>query len=187
MQIKDTNQSKRGHLVLAVVCMLLQVMLSPSIGMGNGRINFALVYAGVYALSVGGRPSVVVGFLAGLVFDLISAGPVGLMAGLLTVLSFGLGIEERNRFADGFVLPMSSFGVGSFLVILVFHMAMLLTGESASMADVLLQRTLPTFALTFVAFLPFAYVQVHGAAGPRGMHMGKGAGLRERRYETKNL
>ena len=163
-------------------------MLSPNVGMGNGRVNFALVFAGVYALAYGGRPAVVAGFLAGMVFDLLSTGPFGLMAGLLCVLAFVLGSEERNRFSDGFVSSLSAFGVGAFVVGLIYHLAMILLGDASNMGDVLFQRVLPTFALTFVAFLPFAYLNVHRVSGPGGKHAaGKGAGLRESHYDLRNL
>lgn len=188
MQVKDSHKDRRGHIILAVSCFLLQVMLSPHIQMGNGHINFAIVYAGVHALMVGGRTSVIVGFVTGLLFDLLSTGPVGLMAGTLTVFAFALGKEERNRFADGFVSSLSSFGVGSLFVFLVYQMAMMLTGDATSMVDLIIQRLLPSFAMTFMAFLPFAYLQVKAASGSRGRHaMGKSAGLRENHYDVRGL
>lgn len=188
MQVKDTGKNRRSSIVLAVVCFLLQVMVSPHIGMGNGRINFALVYAGVCALGVGGREAVACGFFAGLLFDLLSTGPIGLMAGLLTVFSFALGTEERNRFTDGFVSSLSAFGVGALLVSLAYHFTMTLVGDSANVIDLVMLRVLPTFALTFVGFLPFAYVQVHKVSGGRGRHVsGKAAALRENHYDMRNL
>ena len=188
MRVKDSHKDRRGHILLAVSCFLLQVMLSPNVEMGNGHINFAVVYAGVYALMVGGRPSVVVGFITGLLFDLLSTSPVGLMAGILTVFSFALGKEERNRFSDGFVSSLSSCGLGSLLVVLVYQLAMILTGDAVSVIDLVMQRVLPTYAMTFVAFLPFAYIQVRTASGKRGRHaMGKSAGLRENHYDVRGL
>lgn len=188
MQVKDSGKNRRGVIVLAVVCLLLQVMISPNVGMGNGRFNFALVFAGVYALAYGGKSAVVAGFLAGLVFDLISTGPIGLMSGLLTVFSYALGTEERNRFSDGLVAALSAFGVGSLVVVLVYHLAMILLGDATSVLDLMFQRVLPTFAMTFVGFLPFAYVQVRKASGSRGKHTGsKGMGLREKNYDVRNL
>lgn len=188
MQVKDAGKDRRSTIVLAVICFLLQVMISPNVGMGYGRINFALVYAGVRALQGGGRGAVASGFVAGLLFDLLSTGPIGLMAGLLTLFSFGLGVEERNRFADGFVASLSAFGVGSLVVVLVYHLTMMLLGDASGIVDLLILRVLPTFALTFVAFLPFAYVQVRKTSGLHGRHVGgKGGGLREGHYDTRNL
>ena len=188
MQIKDANKSRRGSIVLAVVCLVLQVMISPNIGMGNGRFNFAIIYVAVYALTYGGRSSVVVGFFAGLVYDLLATNPIGLMAGLLTVFSYALGNEERDRFADGAVSVLSAFGAGSFLVIGAYHLAMVLLGETSSVVDLLLLRILPTFAMTFIGFLPFAYLELRRVARARGKHVGsKSHGLRENYYDIRNL
>ena len=187
MQIKDTNKSRRVGVALMVVCLLLQVMVSPNIGMGNGRINFAIVYAGVCALEVGGRSAVLSGFFAGLVFDLLSTGPVGLMSGLLTIFSFVLGREERNRFSDGPVSAFSAFGIGSLAVISAYHLCALFFGDAATIGDVILLRILPTFAMTFIGFAPFAYFKMRGVALGRGKHAGKAASLRESHYDTRNL
>ncbi|MEE1160273.1 MAG: rod shape-determining protein MreD [Atopobiaceae bacterium] len=188
MQIKDANKSRRGSIVLAAVCLALQVMISPNIGMGNGRINFALIFAAIYALTYGGKSAVVVGFFAGLVYDLLATNPIGLMAGLLTILSYALGREERDRFADGTVSVLSAFGTGSFLAIGGYHLAMILLGDSSSVVDLLMLRILPTFAMTFLGFLPFAYLELRRVAKARGKHVGaKSHGLRENYYDIRNL
>lgn len=188
MQIKDSNKNRNRIIGLGLVCFLLQVMVSPNVGMGNGRINFALVFCGVYALREGGQRAVVAGFVAGLLFDLLSTGPIGLMAALLTLFSYFLGLEGRNRFADGLVSSLSTFGVASLVVVLVYHMSMNLLGASDSFFDLLFQRTLPTFALTFVAFLPFAYQYVHGASRAHGLGSGgTPSSKRGGHYDVSNL
>lgn len=186
MQVKDKHRNRRGTVVLAVVCVLLQVMLSPNIGMGNGHVDFCIIFAGVYALLVGGRPAVIAGFVAGMVSGLLSSGPVGLMALLLTVFSYVIGIEERNRFVDGYVTPLSSFGVGSLVVILAYHLSMMMIGDSGSLGDMILQRTLPTFAITFVGFLPFAVFEVHASGKARG-RKGAGKSLGANHYDIRDL
>lgn len=188
MQVKDSGKDRRSNVILAVTCFLLQVMISPNVGMGNGRFNFCLIYAGVYALMVGGRSAVVAGFLSGLVFDLLSTGPMGLMAGLLTVFSFALGSEERNRFSDGLVASLSAFGTGSLIVAFVYHFMMILLGDAAGFVDLVFLRVLPTFAMSFVGFLPFAYVRVRKASGAHARHVArKASGLRENHYDVRNL
>lgn len=97
MQVKDSNKNKRSIGWLALACLVLQLAVAPNFGIGNGRINFALIFSAVVALTIGGRTGVLCGFLAGFVFDLSTTGPVGLMALLLTVSSFQMGMECRNR------------------------------------------------------------------------------------------
>lgn len=172
-------------LLFIAVCLILQVCLAPNIGLDNGRINFALVFTGIYALTRGGRSSVISGFIAGLIYDLLTTGPIGLCAGICTVFAFFLGIEERNRFADGFVTPTASFGVASFVALLVYHLAMLLVGSGSGFIELVFLRTLPSFAMTFIAYLPFAYVAVSMSSGTRSTQ--KRSSKHGSHYSVKNL
>ncbi len=186
MQVKDANKKRREVLVIGGLCLVLQLAMAPHICLGSGCANFALVYTGVVALSLGGRSAVIAGFAAGLMFDLTATTPVGLMALLLTLCGYALGIEERDRFGDGFVASLTSFGLGALAVLLSYHLAMILLGESSNMADILVARTLPSFALTFLCFLPFAYRQVHAAGKPHGIG-GASTSHRGSHYDVSNL
>lgn len=189
MQVKDTHKDRWSTLRVAGICLLLQLVVAPNVPMGSGVANFALVFAGVVALASGGRRGVLCGFFGGLLYDMLTTGPIGLMALLLTVFSFLLGSEERNRFADGLVSSLSTYGISSFVVLLVYHLTMLLLGVSEGFVDALMLRTLPTFALSFVSFLPFAYLQARAA----GMGPGRGSGLKGvgkrsgGHYDVRNL
>ena len=172
MQVADRNREARTLVVLAVVCLVLQLALAPNLALGNGRANFALVFAACVALNQGGQRAVVAGFVAGLVFDLATTGPVGLMAFCLTVASYLIGLGGRGRMAGDLASAATSFAVASLAVSLVYHLAMLLVGQASSLIDVIVFRTVPTALLTFVAFLPFAYyfsrVRTSGASGLGG-------------------
>ena len=139
--------------MLAIICGVCQLALAPNIGLGNGRANFALIFSACVALQAGGTR----GFFAGLFFDLSTTGPVGLMAFCLTVSSFVLGLQERNRMSGDLMVTLALFGGASLGVSLVYHLAMLLVGQADSILDVLVFRTLPTTLLTIVFFVPFAY------------------------------
>ena len=157
MQVADRTRDVRGTVLLAVACAVLQLAVAPNVGIGNGRANFALVFAACVALRHGGRRGVVTGFLSGLFFDLSTTGPIGLMAFCLTVACYALGIEVRDRMAGELSSTMAHFAAVSLGVSLVYHLAMLLVGQAGSLIDVVVFRTLPTWALTVVSFLPFAY------------------------------
>lgn len=168
MQVRDKNKNRRSFGTLALVCAVVQLALAPNIALGNGRANIALVFAALIALTVGGRAGVLAGFFGGLFFDFSTTGPIGLMALLLTIMSYVLRTEERNRLADE---PSASFGlfaVASLVVIFFYHMAMLLVGLSDSFIDAVVFRTLPTFFLTCVAFGIFEYALTRGFSSPSG-------------------
>ncbi len=176
MQVRDTNKDRRSIGVLAIVCAVVQLAVSPNIGFGAGRANIALVFAGIVALSIGGRTGVLAGFLAGLFYDMTTTGPIGLMALLLTVCSYVLGTEERNRLADDPTSSLALFAIADFAVCLAYHVTMLLVGQASSLIDALIVRTLPTFVLTLVAYLIFSYFLTRGPGGgastPRGSRGG---------------
>lgn len=157
MQIADKSHDTKGLVILAVVCAVLQLALAPNIALSNGRANFALVFAACIALSRGGSQSVLAGFFAGLFFDLSTTGPIGLMAFILSIASYVLGLERRNRMAADFAANVVSFSVGSLACAFVYSLAMLLVGNASSLIDVLFFRTVPTAFLTILGFLPFAY------------------------------
>lgn len=157
MIVADRNRDVRTVIVLALACGVLQLALAPNLALGNGRANFALVFSGCIALLMGGRRGTLAGFVAGLFFDLATTGPIGLMAFCLTVSSYVMGMEGRDRMSGDFAGSMALFSANAFFVSLVYHLAMLLTGHASSLVDVLFLRTLPTFVLTLLSFVPFAY------------------------------
>ena len=73
----------------------------------------------------------------------------------------------------------TTFAVAALGVSFVYHLAMLLVGQSSSLIDALFLRALPTALLTIVAFLPFASyfsrVRTHGM-GLSGRHASGGLG-----------
>lgn len=157
MIVADKNRDARTMVVLAFICAVLQLALAPNLGLGNGRANFALVFSACVALTVGGRRGVVAGFVSGLFFDLSTTGPVGLMAFCLSISSYLLGSEGRDRMSGDLAFSVGAFSASALGVSLVYHLAMLLVGQADSIVDVLFLRTLPTTVLTIAFFLPFAY------------------------------
>lgn len=176
MLVADKNRDVRTFALLAVVCAILQLALAPNLGLGNGRANFALILSGIVALLMGGRRAVVTGFAAGLFFDLSTTGPVGLMAFCLTVSSFVLGMEGRDRMAGDLAGSVTAFLAADVAVSLVYHLAMLLVGQADSIIDVVFLRTLPTALLTLVFFLPFAYYFSRVRASGPSLGSGRGRG-----------
>lgn len=165
MQVRDTNKSRRSIGVLAVICAVVQLALAPNIGIAAGRANVALVFVGLVALSIGGRTGVLAGFFGGLFFDLCTTGPMGLMTLLLTITSYVLGMEERNRLADELTGSLALFAGTDVIVSLIYGLAMLLVGQASSVGDVLASSVLPSALLTLICFVIFEYFLVGGFSG----------------------
>lgn len=169
MLVNDTSQAKRSNRILAVVCCILQLALTPQIALGNGRINFMLILAACVAMQQGGRTAVLWGFFSGLFFDFCTTGPIGLMAFELTLASWVMGHEERNRIGEGMGQSVSYFAATAFFVCLFYNLAMLLVGQAGGFVDAVFLRAVPSFVITFVFFLPFAYFLSRRPAGGTGI------------------
>lgn len=176
MQVRDKNKNRRSFGLLALICLFLQLAVAPHVGFAEGRANIAMVFTGVVSLSVGGGAGVLVSFAAGLVYDLSTTGPFGLMALLLTVMSYVLGSEERNRFADEPAESLTSFAASSLVALLMYHLTMLFMGASSSLIGALFMRTLPSYLLTLLVFAAFSYV-LHLGSGNPAMKTARKAGL----------
>ncbi len=177
MQINDRSKNQRSIGAIAAVCFVLQIALSPYIAVFNGHANFALIFALCIALTIGGKTSVISGFVAGLVFDLATTGPVGLMTFLLTVMSFVIGNEGRDHLSEGPGEAMLPAIVSIASVSLAYNVTMLLVGQSDSALDAIIFRALPTAVLTFVCFIPFAFVLGRNRKAT-GMNIGSRKGSR---------
>ena len=189
MQVRDSIKNRRNYGLLGLICLFIQLAIVPHIGLGNGRANMALVFAALVAMQTGGRTGVFCGFISGLLFDLSTTGPIGLMAGLLTVCAYLMGTEERNLLGEGFTTSMVAFAVAATVVTLMYHTAMLLVGDASGIIDVVFYRSLPTLVLTLIAFAPFAWVMSHGSGRPlqlggKGSKPGHGRGSR---YDLGNI
>lgn len=193
MQIVDKSRDNKTTAVLAIICAVLQLAIAPNINLGNGCTNFALIFCACVALMRGGGYGVVAGFLAGLFFDLSTTGPLGVMSFCLAVCAYVLGLEGRDRIAGNFASSLWQFAIADLAVSFVYHLAMLLTGDASSLLDVIVYRTLPTALLTWLFFIPFAYVLSKVRVTSQGPNLGggkhsKGATKRRgKRYKNSTL
>jgi rod shape-determining protein MreD len=185
MLVNDMSQNRRIAGILALVCCILQLALTPQIGLGNGRINFMAILAACIAMQQGGRTGVLAGFLSGLFFDLCTTGPIGLMAFELTLAAWVMGHDGRNRIGEGMSESAAYFAPICAGICLVYNLAMLLVGQVDGILDAVFLRALPTFVLTFAFFLPFSYFlgrRPQGGSGVGGSSLNLGGGSRSSKH-----
>lgn len=187
MQITNTNRSRRDILILGLICLVLQLAVSPLIGIASGHANFAFIFSAIVALSIGGTTGVIYGFIAGLLFDLGATSPIGLMALLLTVSSYFLGTECRNRISDD---PRNAFAcctLAAFVVSLLYSLAMPLVGQADSFVDIFVMRALPSFFLTWLFSIPFCLYYARSEGQGRSPSGGLKLGIDSAPLSTKDL
>lgn len=164
MQTIDKNTKKRLTIILSVVCAVLQLSLTPNISFFGGRANFMLILSALLAQLVGGTYGTVAGFLCGLFFDFCSTSPLGLMALLLTISSYVLGMEVRNKLNDDPRISITQFATVAAAVSTAYALALVMV-EGAGFIEALFVRALPTAIFTVICYLPFVTVLSRNRGG----------------------
>ena len=164
MQAIDKNTKKRLTIILSVICALLQLVIAPNLSFFGGRANFMLILAALLAQLVGGSYGTIAGFLCGLFFDFCSTSPLGLMALLLTISSFVLGMEVRNKLNDDTSVSVTQFAVCALAVSGAYALALVMV-EGACFLEALFMRALPTAIITVICYLPFVNILSRNRGG----------------------
>ena len=175
MQVKNTPRTRHVQWAAAVVSLLVHLALAPNVGLGAGRANAMLCLAAYAALTMGGEAGVIMGFVAGLAYDLTTTGPIGLMALELTVASFVLGREVRNRLADDTPGSGRAFLACACCVELAYAIGLLVSGSSAGIFELLVARLVPAVILDCLLFVPYLVVGSRGNRGGSAFSGGAGS------------
>ena len=137
----NASQPISKIVIMGVVAFLLQAILAPNIAIGGISPNFFLVMLVPVCIISSQRTSIVAGFVFGLFFDLLGAGPVGAMS--LVMASVKL---------DRMSTWMSVCAVLALGVSLVFCIVVSIMGYEQSFFASIVFRVLPWTVYTLVAF-----------------------------------
>ena len=135
MEFKHTGHAhtRRPLAVACIVALLLQLALAPQLSLFGGRINFMLVLVATAAVGGESRILVYVGFCAGMLFDLTSAVPLGLMALLLTLAGYAVANMTRGITPGVHMDALRVSGVCILLINLLYGIAMFAMGVSSGL------------------------------------------------------
>ena len=129
----------------AVVAFLLQVLVAPHIAIGYGVPNIVAVFCIVVSLVQPNIFKYVLPFVMGLVYDLLSGGPIGAMAFSLTASSAVVIWFFQRSNNDTLFMGMAAMLIGVFLVEFLHGIFILASGFSANLIDAFVYRMLPCF------------------------------------------
>lgn len=183
MQVKDRNKNRRSIGALALLALFFQLGIAPAIALGGGHPNFAFVFAAVIALSIGGGTGVACGFVSGLIYDLSTTGPIGLMALLLSIAAYVLGVEVRDRISEEPMMTLIPFSIAALSVSLCYGLFALAFGVGESLFDAVFLRALPSALLTVIVYVPFL---IFMGRSRRGGGIKSGMPGRQSRYTLGN-
>ena len=166
-ELKNSGPSRGRLSGIVVACILLHLALAPQIHLFGGAFNFMLVLTVSLAISLDSRTMVYVGFFSGLLYDLTTTGPVGLMSLLLALVGYGLALMSRG-------LTSAILGVN-----LIYSIAMLGLGVESSVLVAIGVHGLASTVLDVLASIPFLLMAGSPAAqrgfSSRGFGYGRGS------------
>lgn len=158
MLVNDPAKTRRETVIAGIVLAVLQLALVPNVGIGNGRANLALVFVAYVCLGGSAAKAPLIGFFAGLFYDLVGSGPIGLMALLLTVAAWVMASAGQSRVADDFVSALTFYVPVAGVVALIYAVVLMATGQVSSLVDAVIFRALPGFILDVISFAIFGAI-----------------------------
>lgn len=126
------------------VAAILQVAVAPNIAIGGAVPNFMLLVVVTLALTQGPTAGASAGFAAGLVFDLLSVGPIGPAALVMTIIGYLAGSLSANMFAEGWRLPTTVVLIASISAELAYGAVLAILGAGEPFWSTFVAVMLPT-------------------------------------------
>ena len=137
----------------AVITCLLQMFLAPHVAVGYAVPNFMAALCLAMAIVRAETLGPVLPFVLGLLYDLMSGGPVGAMAFSLTVFSMVASAVFQRANNDTVFMAVAVLLASVLLVELTYGMFYLLFGYSANFLEALAYRVFPCFVYDAVLAL----------------------------------
>jgi rod shape-determining protein MreD len=129
--------------IAVLLATVLQAGLAPHITVFGAVPNLLLLVVVTIALSTGSNEGATVGFMAGLAFDLVGAGPVGAMALVLTIAGYAAGMLHTAMFAEGWLLPLTVLAITAIAVEISYGLLLGLLGTDVPFWRTLFTKMLP--------------------------------------------
>ncbi|MDR1713246.1 MAG: rod shape-determining protein MreD [Coriobacteriales bacterium] len=140
----DSRAAHAPFILLGSFCSVAaQIMLAPNIAVAGVVPNFLLVFTVIVAIFNNRTTSSVLGFILGLLYDLIIAGPIGVMPLVLSVLAFSVSSLNKDMFSGGWLVEVVLLLVAAFLGELLYAALLSIVGYDTNFLGSLVSRTLP--------------------------------------------
>ncbi len=137
-------------IVGAALAVLLQIALAPYIAIASAMPNFIVVFALIVAVSRPHSYGAFLPFVLGLLYDLVTGGPVGIMAFSLTAFSFLIARLFASLENDTLFMPLAMLALGIFVIELSYGMFLMLFGYNTGFFEAIAYRVAPCFVYDLV-------------------------------------
>lgn len=158
MELRDPVRSTQAVVIAGIVAVILQIAFVPQIALGDGRFNFMLAFAGALALSGDTNRAVYVGFFSGLIYDLTSTAPIGLMTLIMTIATFILAstVGVAGSGLSGRLIQY--IVVYDIAVCVINGIVLLVMGQASGIINALILRGLVSALMSALVTIPFIWV-----------------------------
>lgn len=139
----EITRENVASLIGAVIAVVLQIALAPTIALFAAVPNFIVAFCVVRAVAVPYRSGALIPLALGLIFDLVGGGPVGGMAFVLVLVTFAasrLFIALNN---DTLFMPVAIILASTMLVEVLYGLVVVACGAGVSFGEAFLYRVLP--------------------------------------------
>lgn len=130
-------------IVSALIAVVLQLAVAPTITLFGVVPNFILVAVTITATRNSSVRSTITGFILGLLFDFCSLGPIGAMALVLTILAYAVSSSNKGAFSGSIITDMIIMVVAIALGNLLISVIYAVVGVNPEFLLSLAQRVLP--------------------------------------------
>ncbi|MGV8082906.1 MAG: rod shape-determining protein MreD [Coriobacteriia bacterium] len=137
------NKKFLAALAALIGAFILEAGFSSYLTIGGVAPNFLLLVVITLALVEGPGAGAGLGFAAGLLFDLLGAGPAGPMALALTVTGYLAGLLHDVIFAEGWLLPLTVLGIASLMTGVAYGFMLDLLGSVDGFWSLFFRQVLP--------------------------------------------
>ncbi|MCL2756750.1 MAG: rod shape-determining protein MreD [Coriobacteriia bacterium] len=139
------KQTHPGILALiGLLAVVLQLAIAPNIAIVSAVPNIIMIVTIIVALNNPATRSTIYGFILGFCYDLFSQGPIGVMALLLTVMSFALSAFNKDAFQSNWIIELFAVVIALLLGELLHGIILVVIGYDSNILYSLVFRSLPS-------------------------------------------
>lgn len=139
----SSSPSLRPTVLGALIAIALQIIIAPNIAINDVVPNFVLLFTVITAIRYGAVRASSVGFILGLVYDLIAQGPIGVMSLVLALLGYSAGSLNKSTLTGSLAVQMVIILAAAFFGELLHSVILAIIGYDANFTMSLLMRVLP--------------------------------------------
>jgi rod shape-determining protein MreD len=139
-----------------LAALLLQVALAPYIAIAGIIPNILVLVVITLSFVEGPSRGAIAGFVAGLLLDFLSTGPIGAWALVLSVTGYLAGMLQENLFAEGWLAPVTVAVIAALAADLSYLVVLTVLGVAPafwqSLGGVVLPRAVYNAVLVLLAY-----------------------------------